>query len=126
MENTERRPKKCTQGHSMDPKWDKCPYCEAQKRAKQKTSPQDIAVSSQRKGTMVGKVPRRVSARQTKAMGSETGFRPGGHVGEGETRRIVGVLITYTWRTEGQIFAIREGRNYVGRGKISSDPYHRN
>jgi len=30
-------------------------------------------------------------------------------------RRIVGVLITYTWRPEGQIFPVREGRNLIGR-----------
>jgi len=30
-------------------------------------------------------------------------------------RRIVGILLTYTWRPEGQIFPIREGRNRIGR-----------
>jgi hypothetical protein len=30
-------------------------------------------------------------------------------------RRIVGVLITYTWKPEGQLFALREGRNLIGR-----------
>ncbi len=30
-------------------------------------------------------------------------------------RRIVGVLITYTWNPEGQIFPVREGRNLIGR-----------
>lgn len=124
MGNTEHR-KKCPQGHSMDPNWNKCPYCEAQNKAKQKTSSQDMAASSQRKGTMVGKVPPRVSDRQTKIMGRDAGFGPGGHVGEGEIRRIVGVLISYTWRHEGELFAIREGRNHIGRGKIISDPNHR-
>jgi pSer/pThr/pTyr-binding forkhead associated (FHA) protein len=42
-------------------------------------------------------------------------------------RRIVAVLVTYTWRAEGQIFAVREGRNYVGSGadceiSLTSDP----
>ncbi len=31
-------------------------------------------------------------------------------------RRIVGVLVTYSWRPEGQIFPIYEGRNVIGRG----------
>ena len=30
-------------------------------------------------------------------------------------RRIVGVLVTYSWTPEGQIFPIREGRNFIGR-----------
>ena len=32
-------------------------------------------------------------------------------------RRIVGILVTYSWRGEGQLFPIREGRNFLG-----SDP----
>jgi urease beta subunit len=36
-------------------------------------------------------------------------------------RRIVGVLITYTWRPEGQIFPIREGRNLIGRNPDKCD-----
>jgi predicted component of type VI protein secretion system len=27
----------------------------------------------------------------------------------------VGVLVTYTWKPEGQLFALREGRNLIGR-----------
>jgi hypothetical protein len=30
-------------------------------------------------------------------------------------RRIVGILITYSWRPEGQLFPLREGRNLIGR-----------
>jgi hypothetical protein len=36
-------------------------------------------------------------------------------------RKIVGVLITYTWRPEGQIFPIREGRNLIGRNPDKCD-----
>jgi hypothetical protein len=32
----------------------------------------------------------------------------------GEQRKIVGVLLTYSWKPEGQIFPIREGRNRIG------------
>src|SRR5206468_10214993 len=34
---------------------------------------------------------------------------------EAAGRRIVGVLVTYTWKPEGQLFALREGRNLIGR-----------
>jgi urease beta subunit len=36
-------------------------------------------------------------------------------------RRIVGVLITYTWKPEGQIFPIHEGRNLIGRNPDKCD-----
>ena len=32
-------------------------------------------------------------------------------------RKIVGMLITYSWAPEGQIFPVREGRNLIGRGE---------
>jgi hypothetical protein len=39
------------------------------------------------------------------------GSSPGGRAG----RKIVGVLITYSWRPEGQVFPVYEGRNLIGR-----------
>jgi hypothetical protein len=44
------------------------------------------------------------------------------------SRRIVGLLLTYTWRPEGQIFPVREGRNLIGRNPdcdiaIPEDPH---
>lgn len=32
-------------------------------------------------------------------------------------RRIVGILTTYSWKPEGEIFPVREGRNLIGRGE---------
>jgi hypothetical protein len=32
-------------------------------------------------------------------------------------RKIVAVLVTYSWRPEGQIFPVYEGRNMIGRGE---------
>jgi hypothetical protein len=34
-----------------------------------------------------------------------------------KNRKIVGILVTYSWTPEGQIFPIREGRNFIGRDK---------
>jgi len=31
-------------------------------------------------------------------------------------RRVIAVLVTYSWKPEGQVFPIREGRNLIGRG----------
>jgi len=32
-------------------------------------------------------------------------------------RKIVGILVTYSWSPEGQLFPVREGRNFIGRDK---------
>jgi hypothetical protein len=39
----------------------------------------------------------------------------------GEKRRIVGILVTYTWKSEGQVFEVREGRNRIGRDPNQCD-----
>ena len=39
----------------------------------------------------------------------------------GDQRRIVGILVTYTWKPEGQIFPVREGRNWIGRDPNQAD-----
>jgi pSer/pThr/pTyr-binding forkhead associated (FHA) protein len=47
------------------------------------------------------------------------------YVGEGDTRRIVGALITYTWLPQGELFPVREGKTFIGSGDISSEADHR-
>lgn len=42
-------------------------------------------------------------------------------------RRVLAVLVTYSWKPEGQVFPIREGRNLIGRGdecdvRVPEDP----
>jgi hypothetical protein len=32
-------------------------------------------------------------------------------------RKIVAILVTYSWKPEGQVFPVREGRNLIGRGE---------
>jgi len=44
---------------------------------------------------------------------------PGAQTGEAAPKsKIVGLLVTYTWKPEGQVFTIREGRNRIGGGEI--------
>jgi len=42
-----------------------------------------------------------------------------------DNRKIVGVLVSYTWRPEGELFAVREGRTHIGADQIRDDPEHR-
>ena len=32
-------------------------------------------------------------------------------------RKIIGILVSYSWKPEGQVFPVREGRNLIGRGE---------
>lgn len=136
MNNAMRSPaRKCSKGHTMDPNWETCPYCEREQKSQIKSS-RPVSSGSSGGGktnfssgggkTKVGETFRESGKRETKAMPSQaqssSGF--GGHVGVGETRRIVGVMITYNWRPEGELFPIREGKNFIGSGQVSSDPSH--
>lgn len=93
--------------------------------AKQKTSRPDVVASSVGLRTTVGEVLPGGGHRETKVMPGVAAPEPGGRFGEGDTRRILGVLITYTWRPEGELFPVREGKNFIGRDKINSDASHR-
>ena len=113
--------------HTMDPTWETCSYCDAEKRSKEKTQAHQqvpLSATANDRKTRVGDISSGVR-RETKAMppGSPYGSSPLG--GEGDTRRIMGVLITYTWRPEGQLFAIREGKNFIGAENVSSETSHR-
>lgn len=114
--------------HTMDPTWETCPYCDAEKRSKEKTQvPQQVPLSAAAddRKTRVGDISSGVR-RETKAMPPASPYGSGPpHGGEGDTRRIMGVLVTYTWRPEGQLFTIREGKNFIGAENVSSEVSHR-
>jgi hypothetical protein len=107
----------------MDPNWEKCPRCEAEEKAQTQSVRFRVVGASGDRGTRVGEVFKDSERRDTKVMPSKSSGL-GGHVGAGEMRRIVGVLITYTWHPEGELFPVREGKNFIGSGQVSSDPSH--
>jgi hypothetical protein len=44
-----------------------------------------------------------------------------------QERKVVGILVTYSWKPDGQVFPVREGRNLIGRGeecdiRVPEDP----
>jgi len=86
--------KLCPAGrHTLDPSWLSCPYCSVP-------------------GT--SKVPRpndRIDPSEPAQPKPITTYSPS----IVPLRRIIGILISYTWKAEGQVFPIREGRNYIGR-----------
>lgn len=93
--------------HPMDPGWDVCPYC---------------ASESSKKGDATY---RSVGEPAPGAPAEESGRTVFGD--EGTPRRVVGVLVTYSWRPEGEIFPVREGSNLLGsspecEARIATDP----
>ena len=118
--------RKCAMGHAMDPGWEECPYCEAEQRSKQRTGGgvENVDPSDRQRTRIASARPNPPEAnRLTRAMPAPG--EQGGHGGAGETRRITGVLVSYTWRPEGEIHPIREGKNFIGSGDISSEAVHR-
>jgi len=118
--NTGRR---CPSGrHVMDPGWDECPYCKSERKSKEQTAYREPVLSSDvRKTTIGGSEPS--SNRETKPMPQQTPSpNVGGYGGRGDKRRIRGILITYTWHPQGDLFPIREGKNYIGAGTVNREP----
>jgi pSer/pThr/pTyr-binding forkhead associated (FHA) protein len=115
--------RKCAKGHAMDPSWEECPYCEAEQRSKQRTV--ESVDPSDRHRTRIGPVPQNPPEANRLTRPIAGPVEQGGHGGASETRRITGVLVTYTWQPGGEVHVIREGKNFIGSGDVSSETPHR-
>jgi hypothetical protein len=96
--------------HPMDPGWEVCPYCASESSHKADATRRSVGEP------LVQPDPAGPPVQRT-VFGSE----------ETPPRRVVGVLITYTWRPEGELFPVREGSNLLGSSgeceiRISTDP----
>lgn len=105
--------------HPMDPGWDVCPYC-ASESAKNKKG--DATYRSTGEDATGESAPPAVLASPA-SNPNRTVF--GGE--ETAPRRVVGVLVTYTWRPEGELFPVREGSNFLGsapecEARVTEDP----
>jgi len=126
--------------NALDPRWTKCPYCEAAKNASARSSraipepPARPEAGGTRRQTQVdqgaGAAQAGQAASDMAAAGGGSSRRhtqvdssPGAggerHVGGG--RRLVGIVTTFTWSRVGQLFKVFDGRNYAGSGVVSAD-----
>ena len=81
---------------------------------------------SSRNATRVGRdVEPTAGRRQTHMHNSSPGSEVVVKKTRVDNRKIVGVLVSYTWRPEGELFAVREGRTHIGADQIRDDPEHR-
>jgi hypothetical protein len=83
------------------------------------------APRSGRERTVVENVPKQAGRSKTKGMSSRLVGELSGQAGQRDARRLLGLLVTYSWQSEGQLFPIRAGKNFIGRGEISSEAEHR-
>jgi hypothetical protein len=118
---------RCPSGrHPMDPNWDVCPYCEGERKSHEQTvyrEPEAVTFSDTRK-TSIGESASN-NPRVTKPMPQQSSPpNIGGYGGQGDKRKIMGVLITYdiSGHPEGKVFEVREGKNYIGAGKVNREP----
>jgi hypothetical protein len=93
----------CENGHPMDPTWVQCPYCSPQQ---QQAAPPPTPPPVRR--------PTAVDPGQSPPTGRRL-TTPEGSEPVTMEHRIVGVLVTYSRKREGEIFAVREGKNFIGR-----------
>jgi hypothetical protein len=126
-------------GRRLDSSWSKCPYCQRERQAKDSTISMDVSEQeiepqeiepmdekSSRNPTRVGRsVEPPDGRRQTHLHHSSPGSEVVVKKGRIDNRKIVGVLVSYTWRPEGELFAVREGRTHIGADQIKDDPEHR-
>ncbi len=117
--------------HAMDPGWQVCPYCASERSPRRDETRR--SVRPEEGGVDLPPLPPPIppplpSPPRPDAAAEKRGATVFGGVGaEGEPpRRIVGVLVTYTWRPEGEMFPVREGRNLLGSSpeceiRISTD-----
>ena len=119
--------RRCPAGHLMDPNWETCPYCEAEERAREKTAydpPNETTERSSnmsRRPTMTPGDPSQTPGRGQTRIDTSNDAGPVAENQRGDTRKIVGVIVTFTWRPEGQLFIVREGKNFIGSGPVESE-----
>jgi hypothetical protein len=137
--------KTCPAGkHTMDPTWTECVYCKQESSTPTPgpvppvRTPTVVEGSRGHKPTEIegsprpsqavnqgGGPPQAVNAANRQR--ANTVFRSvNSPMPEGsdqaapsvvQGRKVVGVLVTYSWSPEGQVFPVREGRNFIGRDK---------
>ncbi|ALL70955.1 FHA domain (plasmid) [Paraburkholderia caribensis MBA4] len=121
----------CPKGHPMDPSWTHCPRCEAESRANRSTeaSSHHSVDDPDRRSNMSPRQPTVVPG-GTSSDPSATRHDPGYESQSQATaptehrsprRKITGVLVTFTWERQGDLFALYEGRNVIGKGTVESE-----
>ena len=114
-------------GKRMDSSWRQCPYCAREKQAGKANVPDSqqhkpeapMTDYKERQPTRVGRDVSPAGTRKTEFYAMDEA-KPEVRR-SGDNRRIVGVLVSYTWEPGGQLFEVREGRTHIGAGDIKGE-----
>jgi FHA domain len=120
----------CPNGHPMDPSWTSCPRCDAESRAQERSSTGASSVTSNetssgssfmssRQSTIASGSMPSSEAPGTRIDREDSTTPPARHVPS--RRKITGVLVTFTWERQGDLFVLYEGRNVIGKGNVESE-----
>jgi hypothetical protein len=131
--------------HEMDPTWAECAYCKAEgvgegarSAGRGKTMVESGPSTGAASRSTVSENdpyagqgsydPGRSAGTRSKTQfyssPGQSSSTQGGTTGEPAAapgRKIVGIIVTYTWSPDGRIFPIREGRNLIGRDPSKCD-----
>jgi pSer/pThr/pTyr-binding forkhead associated (FHA) protein len=121
----------CPKGHPMDPSWTSCPVCRAESRSQERTSADALSMQpkedDQRRPAMSrsptitpGSAPDPDPNRTRIDTGTDSSA-PSPRRQGAVRRMITGVLVTYTWERQGELFILYEGRNVIGKGEVASE-----
>jgi hypothetical protein len=124
-------PRVCEKGHPMDPNWKTCAYCDAENRAHQKTAQEPsefISSEPLQRSTTMERTTTKVEGTISNEGQGETKFdttsfnedtQPQRRTPPTHQRKLTGVLVTFKWRPQGELFPLYEGRNVIGSGEAS-------
>ena len=130
----------CEKGHPMDPNWKTCAYCDAENRAHRKTvhEPDEIesSKSMERSMTMQRRTQidtgksgegRGATKLETSVDMTAQGAKPDTPLQQIKSNmrqeRLTGILVTFTWRSQGELFPLYQGRNVIGSADDRCDVY---
>ncbi|HEX7233644.1 MAG TPA: FHA domain-containing protein [Nitrosospira sp.] len=130
---TSDNPRVCEKGHPMDPNWKTCAYCDAENRAHQKTgqeASQPVSSEPLQRSTTMERTTTKVEGGIPEEGQGETKFdasdfnthediQPRKRKPQAHQRKLTGVLVTFKWRPQGELFPLYEGRNVIGSGEAS-------
>ena len=123
----------CEKGHPMDPSWTSCPRCEAESRANERSGDASSSYTSDdadsrrsnmsRQHTSIGGEPSSADSSATRHDSSYDSSIPTSapNARRPSNRRITGILVTFTWERQGDLFVLYEGRNVIGKGTVESE-----
>jgi pSer/pThr/pTyr-binding forkhead associated (FHA) protein len=129
--NDEPRPRGryCSAGHAMDPNWNSCPQCDSENRSREKTALEQADVKFDllsERNLVMARGPTGVFSNEPKqdsnaAKPAPSVVTPHEVTRKPHQRKITGALVTFSWRPEGQLFVLYEGRNVIGSGTVESE-----